>query len=543
MKSKNFYLSSTTIDISENDLYLEMTNRLCYYDDSNLNNVMLPYVGYEDSAKEYAETLINMPVQAKYRKINNKDDLGGHECVRKLNGDVVFNTESIGVHTSVEIREDTVITVHGEEKTLPCLFAKSRIWKRNENIVNAIKRLFSEGKLNSSWEIATEEYIYKDGIKTLTKYAFFGNALLGTTIQPAYGGTSTALDLSDYDEDELMIAEAISKDLIANNGVIDISNEFDDTSIIDTKNILNSNKEAVMHKIDNKETVSEELDNQETSTENTETTKISEENKEADKESVYKNENSEEESEDEKKDEDVENSETVKVDTKAETSSLTVGDIARRITEQCEKKLDEWCYIFEFLPSENTVWVKKWCDDKDLKYYVFTYKVVDDEVIISDPQEGMLTVQISEVNSTIEEMKAEINEKNDAIIKSSEVIANKDSEIAELTVYKEKFEISEQEKIIAEQEAKKTELRDFALSSKFITSEELETSEDLNTMIENLDKDAIKGVIADRYISSMNSKSTKKVETSEVNNKNVTTNLNADEIDEVSAVRKYFLNK
>ena len=176
MNIEKICLSSKTIDIAENDLYLELTNRMCYYDDKNLNNVLLPYKGVEESALECAKSLINMPVQAKYKKIEGQDDLGSHEMYITPDGEVVFGTESIGTHVDVWIEETDVVTVSGETKKLPCLYAKKRIWKRNKNLINAIKRLYeSEDGLGSSWEIQTLEYIYKDGIKKLTNYLFLSD--------------------------------------------------------------------------------------------------------------------------------------------------------------------------------------------------------------------------------------------------------------------------------------------------------------------------------------------------------------------------------
>lgn len=541
MKNKNFYLSSKTVDISENDLYLEITNRLCYYDDSNLNDVMLPYKDYEDSAEEFAKTLINMPVQAKYRKINNQDDLGGHECVKKPNGEVVFNTESIGVHTSVEIKDDNVTTVHGEEKTLPCLFATARIWKRNENIVNAIKRLFSEDKLNSSWEISTEEYVYKNGIKILTKYSFFANTLLGSLTTPAYNGTSTTLNLSQFDEDELMIAEAITKDLIANDGVIDISNESNDTSDISTiTNILNKNKEAVMDNIENKETVSEELEN-----------KVLENSEEEITDSECNNNPDVDKSEDNSK-------ETKTSEDEKEISSLTTEDIYEKVSKACKEKIDSWGWIYEIFPEEHEVWFKEWTEGTtSLDYLVFTYTITDDEVTVSEPQKATLTMTIKEVSAVINKLNKEISEKNDAIIKSNEIISSKESEISELTIYKDKFEKAEQERIIAEQKLeeeriiaetleKKNELKKYAISSKMISEEEFETSEEIKSMIENLDKDSIKGIIADRVIASLETKEVSKtVDTSEAQDKNVTINLSSvdDEINEKLSAVKDFLKR
>ena len=160
MKSEKICLASKTIDISEHENYIELTNRLCYYDDKNLNNVMLPYKGVEEDAKRMASTLINMPLQAKYKKVMGLDDLGGHELSIDENGNAVWGTVSIGTHTNAWISEpEDVITVNGEHKKLPCLYATARVWKRNANIVSAIKRLFaSAGGLNSSWEIASNAY-------------------------------------------------------------------------------------------------------------------------------------------------------------------------------------------------------------------------------------------------------------------------------------------------------------------------------------------------------------------------------------------------
>ena len=56
MNSEKICFSSKTIDIAEHENYLILTNRLCYYDDKNLNGGMLTYKGYEESALECANT-------------------------------------------------------------------------------------------------------------------------------------------------------------------------------------------------------------------------------------------------------------------------------------------------------------------------------------------------------------------------------------------------------------------------------------------------------------------------------------------------------
>lgn len=222
MDSEKICLASKTIDISEHENYIELTNRLCYYDAENLNHVMLPYKNVEEDALRMSQTLVNMPIQAKYKKINDKDDLGGHEMTVTSDGDVVFLTESIGTHTSAWISEpEEVVTVSGEIKKLPCLYATARVWKRNPNVVSAIKRLYkSKNGLNSSWEISTNSYEYLHGTKKLTDYEFIGNTFLGSNVVPAYKGTSKTISMtSELSEQELIIAEALSQDIMSDESL------------------------------------------------------------------------------------------------------------------------------------------------------------------------------------------------------------------------------------------------------------------------------------------------------------------------------------
>lgn len=209
MHNDKIFLSSQAVELSESKTYIELTNRLCYYDEANLNGVILPFEG----SQEKADTLVGMPVVAKYRKdANGNPDFGGHEVyVNPTDGSVVFGTENVGTHLSVEIKDDTV-KVGGVLKTLPCLFAKSRIWARNKNVVAAVKRLFDEKKLFTSWEIQSSAYEYKDGLKILKEYVFEANALLGSGHQPAYGESATTLDVASVDP-EFVIAEALASDI------------------------------------------------------------------------------------------------------------------------------------------------------------------------------------------------------------------------------------------------------------------------------------------------------------------------------------------
>ena len=519
MEFEKICFSSKAIDIAENDLYLEITNRLCYYDDKNLNNVMLPYKGFEESALENAKTLINMPVQAKYRKINNMDDLGSHEMHVLPNGEVEFLTESIGTHISIEIKDDTVTTVSGDTKTLPCLFAKCRIWKRNSNMIAAVKRLYeSDGGLNSSWEISTSEYEYKAGVKILKDYDFLANTFLGSTTTPAYNGTSKAISLSSLSEDELLVAEALSLDLSENQtGTFDINNEPEKE-----ENSLKKDKNTVLSSDNNAEEVStntENVSDAATDVTNAESATAEAKVKE-DKKDVTDN------------------------NTSTETSALTSYDLRVRISKACRDKYDDWCWVAYLFPEEHEVWCE-YDGESELDYLKFTYIVENDVVTVSEPEKVSLTVSVKDINTTISEYEKTIAEKDDLIVKASSKITSLKSENTELSQYKEKFTQMEQEKVAAELAQKKEDLIASVVKSGQITREEIEKSEEFSGYVENLDKKSLMAIVGERLSASVDKKNEAEIETSETKNDvHVASNLNTDdEVVDGATIMRNFLRK
>lgn len=437
------FLYSETIDIAETDTYLELTNRVCYYDEPNLNNVMLT----SENALERAKTLVNMPVVAKYRvNADGEPTFGSHEAYVDENGELQFNTDSVGTHTEVYIEEDTV-DVNGVLKTLPCLFAKYRIWTRNANVVAAVKRLFSEDKLYSSWEVITLSYEFKDGIKTLNEYEFIGNCLLGYEFaMPAYGVDAKAITMSNQSP-QLLVANALAQDLINSRKKEEVN--------------LSKNKNA-------KEIIE----------------KATDKNVEKNKKSVA----------DEEKDVTVEDT---------ETSALTDYDLWVKLSQACREKLGEYCYVAFHFPLEKTVWVKSESSESELDYKLFNYTVENDEVEVSEPIDVTLTVSVSEINDKIEKLNSEIEKKNEALITANKTIKSLESEVSTLKPFKEKFEKAEQERIEKELAEKQDELKAYALKSGHITKEEIETSEEIKGYIEKLDKKAIQSIIGDRVVSAL----------------------------------------
>lgn len=457
MESEKICLASKTIDISEHENYIELTNRLCYYDAENLNHVMLPYKNVEEDALRMSQTLVNMPIQAKYKKINDKDDLGGHEMTVTSDGDVVFLTESIGTHTSAWISEpEEVVTVSGETKKLPCLYATARVWKRNPNVVSAIKRLYeSENGLNSSWEISTNSYEYLHGTKKLTDYEFIGNTFLGSNVVPAYKGTSKAITMtSELSEQELIIAEALSQDIMSDESLNKENQAKEDKMAEEIKKDANSVDSVVVEP------------------ETPDAEKPTDVDKENETNPVIPPVEPEPE-------------QTPDHEAESEPDPEPGPDVSD--TSACEPK-DE--------TAEKT-------DDKDDKDEPDDIDDDEKEKAARKKKCAESESTISELNDKIAELEKSISEKDEIILRSSQEITNLKSDISELTPYKEKFEKAEQEKIDAEQAEKREALLSSIVSSGVITREEIETSEELSGYIQNLDKKSLMALVGERLTASI----------------------------------------
>ena len=448
----NYEMSSNVIELSEHKTYIELTRRLCYYDYPNLNGVQLN----SDTAEEKAQSLLMQPVVAKYKRIRNKDDLGGHECSVDNNGNVTFGTVPIGVNVAVEIKNDTV-NINNNTVETPCLFATSRIWTRNKNVCSAIKRLFAEGKLHSSWEILTENAEYVNNVKILKDYVFEADALLGSTSNPAYGECATTLCVASAEDPEILLSEAI-----ANDFNIDNSETKEDETLKIKKN------ESVVTS-ENADVVTDEVVETSQETENVETTETTETVSEA------------------------EEAKTEKVE------DTTVDENTEKSEESSSENVD-----------------------------------TSNEEVISD------------TDTIIANLKQEIVEKNDAIIKANDEIANLKAVNESLMQYKEMYEKVEAEKAADELAKKKKCLSEYAVRSGYISSDEIESSEEIKKLIETVDENGIKAIIVDRL---MAQKSDVVAETSEMATP-VTTEVASLTCDEVNietsdykSVMKKFLGK
>ena len=450
----NYEMSSNVIELSEHKTYIELTRRLCYYDYPNLNGVQLN----SDTAEEKAQSLLMQPVVAKYKRIRNKDDLGGHECSVDNNGNVTFGTVPIGVNVAVEIKNDTV-NINNNTVETPCLFATSRIWTRNKNVCSAIKRLFAEGKLHSSWEILTENAEYVNNVKILKDYVFEADALLGSTSNPAYGECATTLCVASAEDPEILLSEAI-----ANDFNIDNSETKEDKTLK-----IKENESVVTSENENADVVTDEV-----------------------------------------------------VETSQETENVETTETTETVSETREAKAEK---IEDTTADENT--------EKS-------------EESNSDNTDTSNKEVVSDTDTIIANLKQEIVEKNDAIIKANEEIANLKAVNESLVQYKEMYEKIESEKAADELAKKKKCLSEYAVKSGYISSEEIESSEEIKKLIDAVDENGIKAIIVDRLMAQKNDVV---VETSEMATP-VTTEVASLTCDEVSietsdykSVMKKFLGK
>ena len=496
MDSNNMYVASQVIELSETDSYIDLVDRVCFYDHPNLNSVQLDY---DESSYEKAQTLVNQPVLAYYKTDEfGNPTLGGHE-MRVNNGKVSFATQAIGTHLDARIEDAEVELVDGTMANAKCLFSTIRLWKRFENCVSAARSLFEKGKLYNSWEIMPSEVFYDDNnIRHLKSYAFVGNCLLGTAY-PAYGKASHVYQVAEEDDDpQLLIAEALSADLLGSDSASNI-NQLDDTKsdrkemtpkMEANENIVVENSE-VETKEETVETVAEETvkETAEVNTEeveNSEEAEVSEENPVSDDAQA---DNAEVEA---SEDADTENTEAE--ESEEVSAKQTSEDIYRMIYDAVDKLRDDkgdWYYVAMLFPEDKLVLVQNPRMSK-LQFVQYSYEITDDEAVLSNKQDVEMTISPLNINS-------EIESKNNAL-------AEANARIVELTKYKDELDNIKSAQASAEHAKAVEKLREYVIQSHMFSEEEID-GEDMKKAINELDEVWIKAEIADRFVKSNLSKS------------------------------------
>lgn len=496
MDNEKTLIASSVVELSEHPSYIELVDRVCYYDDSNANGVQLDY---DESSLEKAQSLIDMPVVALYLSDREgKPTLGGHAVTRTRDG-IKFGTSAIGVHTNVWIDDAEIETVAGEKKTAKCLFSTMKIWNRFENMVSAVKRLYSEGRLHNSWEISVNSYTFEDGIKKLKDYSFIGNALLGEAI-PAYGSASAVLSMASVEDDDpqLLIAEALSADLVGSDSASNINQHQLDNSESDRKEMnpeMEANENIVVEEseVKTEEETVEVVEAEETVEVNTEEQTN---NEEAEVSEGSESDESETEHSEQEESEAVE-SENTEAETEQSDVMNTDEDIRRKLYKAVDKLRDDkgdWYYVAMLFPEEKIVLVQNY-NMPHLQFVQYSYEINDDEAVLSDRQLVEMTISPLNINS-------EIESKNSVIADANNRIVELENQVAELEKIKSEYDAIKAEQEKNEHAEAVNKLRKYVESSGRFTEEEIQ-SEEIQKAISELNETWLKAEIADRLVASL----------------------------------------
>lgn len=527
----------------------------------NKNNVQLDREHIED----WLNTLVDKPVVGKVSvSSTGVKDFESHnlKVVTKLkNGkpykEAEFDTTPFGHFTSasIETADD------GKEY----IYADAVLYKRYKNAIEVLERRMNDNEqISTSWEIAVEESKSKvtDGkiVKLVTKGRFLAHCFLGAKIEPAFD-ESGLLAVASKEEQEL--DTALSQDYIDNfEESSDINTEDKEVNMrLDNKEIVETSEVAENSTEQENTTVTEETsevvdpvdksakdkdkesDNKEKDDKDTDDTeKTDDEDEEKEKSESKDNDgNKENDDEDEKEKSDI-----------TETSALTDSDLRHHLEKAFEQKNEDghctYGWIFMIFPADNTAWFRECGKCSDTELVEVKYTVENNNVTITERNNVVLTVSPREINQTIAQ-------KDSAIAEMSSQIKSLTDEVSALKPYKDKVEEIEKAEKEAQLEQDRKELSEYAISSGYITAEEVETSEEIKSMINDLNKVGIQSIISDRVVSQLNNKKTTNVEISEDNSEkqnNISVNLSAIDVsvsakngknistkDATDAVRRY----
>ena len=400
------------------------------------------------------KSIIGYPIVAKLitDKKGNPVDFGGHEVTKKKDSEgnisYKFNTVPIG-----SILDSNIETIDGKE----CIVISTKLWSdRFPEYFTVLDKLWEDGKVSSSWELAVNEWEETDEGKILKDVEFLGNCILGSTVEGAVPGAGM-LEYAEINNDEIALASALRNDIDKNNEVGEKMNE--------NENITKANE--------NPENITAEND------ENVNPDNVSEENVNAD---------------------------NTNKDNK-QTSALTSYDIETKLENLAWK--DGYGYPSYIFPEEHYALCRSW-KDNSLDFTKVNYSVSDNDVEIISTEKVSLVVEVKDMNTFVAE-------KNDAIIKMDSEIAELKTKVESLE--KDSAELAEIKKQNEEAELKKKqdEVAEYAKSSGYFTDEEMD-SDEFKNLIAEADINSVKALIADKCVAERKNSAT--IEVSEKINLN-----------------------
>lgn len=405
----------------------------------NKNKVQLD----RNTIENWMSTIVNQPLVGKIVRnvITNAEDFSGHNMKITICDDgskqVEFDTNAYGSFTSVGIEN-----IDGAEY----LVATAEIWQRYPKVIKLISERVSESVLNSSWEIAVNDYtVNENGVKVITDGVFTAHCLLGKNHPPAFDCSrllEVAEDAQEYDNE---IAEA----------VYEASSEQETTMKIDK--VIVADEETIVEKEESAEVAQNE-------------------------ESSEVEESSEQE----------------------EVASLTTADIYKVVEDaiNANRDYDSKLWVNYIFPEEHVAWARRW-DMNECDYYLFSYSINGESAIVDDGQLVTLTVSVKNINNAMAERDEAIVSANQSLVDANARITELEGQIASLQVYKEEHDQLVKEKEEAELAEKREKVKQCACSSKLITEQECEENEEIRNLIASADEAGIKQIIADRFLASL----------------------------------------
>lgn len=472
MENERILLSGTPIEIADFKEYKLATFLISVCDEPDLEGRIIP----KESADLYHSSIVGFPIVAKLVRNTAGEavDFAGHEMylVKNEKGkkEVRFGTRPIGsvVKSWTEDRE-----VAGYTGKKHCVMIQAKLWStRYPEYFKVLDKLWAANNVKSSWELVVSEAVQTTKGKILKAFSFIGNALLGSSVIGAVPGAGVyeyAQKTDDSNDPEFELAMALSQDVAVSN---------------------NQRKEGDADMEKEKNTPVEEAEEKEKVAPATETSA-----NEADTEGASKDNNN------------GDDANTVSGEGNAETASMTDYDIRKKIRKAYQEQTHCYGYVSFFFPAENKAWMEKGCRDSELDYDVVEYTVENDEVTITSITPCKLTVSVAEVNDALAA-------RDDAIAKANAQINDLTAKVAELKPYKDAADKAERERIEQETAEKRKAFKAEMVKTKLFTEEEIETSEALMAMVNNMDEAAFKAEVAERFIKNMQNST--ETETAEV---------------------------
>lgn len=488
--------SSSQMELAREDNgNLVITANLGYLNDYNKNNVALLYT---DFAEESIKTIINRPIKGKLRRdIFGNEKFGSHEAYVDENGEMRFATETIGTHIDANIVNLEVIPVHGDgsKKVLPTIIAKAVIWADEyPEYANAVERLYREGRLGTSWEVIGRELgddlgrakeLMLENPRAYSKFEIRANTIIG--VEPAYGVNSRIIDVAeDTNADEILFS-ALKKDISAKSDKYGIGSkiaidksvesasnkpwgEVDKTSLRNRALLANNYVQLVNFIY---------LDVQE-GWEESPSTKLGYPVAEIIGDKAVYNING------------------------IQSALSFLRNTNTNDNPKVESKLKSLYKKFNLdmdnFSSEN---------NKDRSNYMEErLKELENELAeankkLSEYENANKDAELASLKEELDVLREEKSSVDEKFISTTEKLEALTSELEELKSYKEKYDEIQAQKQEEEKQLKISELKEMVTKGGFVKEEELETSEELKTMIDNLDEAGLKVFRAERILSSV----------------------------------------